>query len=248
MHNAAFRALDLDAVYLAFDVTPADFPAAIAGARALGLRQLAISLPHKEAALALVDEVDETARAIGAINTITRRGDRLVGANTDWIGALRALERATPVAGKRAVVLGAGGSARAVIFGLLRSGAQVTVLNRSTERAAAVARELGASFGGGLDRLRELDCDLLVNTTSVGLRADASPVDASALRRGAVVLDAVYDPPRTRLLTDAEARGATAIGGKWMLVYQAAAQFELWSGMSAPIDAMADAFDRAGAT
>jgi shikimate dehydrogenase len=245
MHNAAFRALALDAVYLAFDVTPGDLPAAIAGARALGLRQLAVSLPHKQAALALVDDVDDTARAIGAINTITRRGDRLVGSNTDWIGALRAIERASPVAGKRAVVLGAGGSARAVVFGLLRSGAQVSVLNRSPERGAALASELGARFAGDLARLRELDYDLLVNATSVGLRSEASPVEADALRRGSVVLDAVYDPPRTRLLADAEARGAVPIGGKWMLVYQAAAQLEHWTGRRAPIDAMAEAFDRA---
>jgi shikimate dehydrogenase len=246
MHNAAFRALDLDALYLAFDVPPAALPAAVAGARALGLRQLAVSLPHKEAALALVDELDDTARAIGALNTITRREQRLVGSNTDWIGALRALEREGPVRGTRAVVLGAGGSARAVVYALVRSGAQVTVLNRDVARAQALARELGAAACGPLSQLASLRCEILVNATSVGLRSDLSPVPAEAIQPGCAVLDAVYDPPRTRLLADAAARGARPIEGKWMLVYQAAEQLRLWSGLAAPIEVMAEAFDRAG--
>ncbi len=246
MHNAAFQALDLDALYLAFDVPPAALPAAIAGARALGLRQLAVSLPHKQAVLALVDEVDETARAIGAVNTITRRDQRLIGSNTDWIGALRALEREGPIGGARAVVLGAGGSARAVVYGLLRSGVHVTILNRSEARAHALAQELGAAAAGPLSDLASLHYELLVNTTSVGLRSDLSPVPAEAIRPGCTLLDAVYDPPRTRLLADALQRGARGIGGKWMLVHQAAEQLRLWSGREAPIDVMAEAFERAG--
>lgn len=243
MHNAAFRALELDALYLAFDVAPAALPAAIAGARALGLRQLAVSIPHKQAVLPLLDEVDETARAIGAVNTVTRREQRLVGSNTDWIGALRALERGGPIAGARAVVLGAGGSARAVVYGLLRSGVHVTVLNRSEARAQALARELGAAAAGPLSELASLRYELLVNTTSVGMRSDLSPVPAGSIRASCTVLDAVYDPPRTRLLADAEKRGARAIGGKWMLVHQAAEQLALWSGRAAPIEVMAEAFE-----
>jgi len=246
MHNAAYAALGLDAVFVAFDVAPERLGAAIAGARALGIRQLAVSIPHKQAVMAHLDEVDETARRIGAVNTVTLCAGRLVGSNTDWLGVAGALERVTKLAGKRAVVLGAGGTARAAVFALQERGATVTVLNRTPARAEALVRELGAARAGGLAALDQLDWDVLVNTTSVGLRSDESPVAAAALRASGVVLDAVYDPPETRLLRDARARGARPVGGKWMLVAQAVEQIRLWTGKAAPADVMAEAFDRAG--
>jgi shikimate dehydrogenase len=245
MHNAAFEVLGIDAVYVAFDVAPSALPAAVAGARALGIRQLAVSIPHKEAMLEFCDEVDVTARRIGAVNTVTLRDGRLVGTNTDWIGVVRAIERRAAIAGRDAVVLGAGGAARAAVFGLLEQGARVRVLNRTRARAERLAAELGAAAAGSLDDLARGPCDLLVNTTSVGLREDASPVRAEAIPPGCVVLDAVYDPARTRLLRDAMARGADAIEGKWWLVHQAAEQINAWTGREAPVDAMAEAFDRA---
>jgi len=247
MHNAAFAALGLDAVYVAFDVRPAALGAALGGARALGVRQLAVSLPHKEAVIPLLDEVEDTARRIGAVNTVTLQDGRLVGANTDWLGAVRALERETRLDGRDVVVLGAGGTARAVVWGARARGARVTVLNRTLARAEKLAAELDTAAAGALEDLPRLACDVLVNTTSVGLRSELSPVPAADIPAGAIVLDAVYDPPRTRLLRDAEARGARTIGGKWMLVHQAAEQLRIWSGREAPIDVMADAFDRAGA-
>lgn len=245
MHNAAFRALGIDAAYLAFDVAPEHLRAAVAGARSLGVRQLAVSLPHKEAVIPLLDEVDGVARRIGAVNTVTLRGDRLCGDNTDWIGAVRALERETKLSGRKAVVLGAGGSARAVVYGLLERGARVTVLNRTPARAEALAADLGAEAAGPLQDLADTPHEVLVNTTTVGLRGDTSPVPAAALAANAVVMDAVYDPQKTRLLLDAEERGARTIPGKWMLVYQAAEQLTLWAGRAAPIDVMAAAFDAA---
>ena len=247
MHNAAFRALGIDAVYLSFDVPPEALAAAVAGMRALGIRQLAVSLPHKEAVLAHLDEIDETARRIGAVNTVTLRDGHLVGSNTDWLGAVRALEHETKLADARAVVLGAGGTARAVVFGLLERGSRVTVLNRTPERASDLAGELGAQAAGGLDELSSTPHDVLVNTTSVGLRGDASPVDTAAISPEAVVMDAVYDPEQTRLLRDAAARGARTVTGKWMLVHQAAEQIALWTGRRAPLEVMAEAFDAAGA-
>ncbi len=246
MHNAAFRALGIDSVYLCFDVPPEALAAAVAGMRALGIRQLAVSLPHKEAVLAHLDEIDETARRIGAVNTVTLRDGRLVGSNTDWLGAVRALEHETKLADARAVVLGAGGTARAVVFGLLERGSRVTVLNRTSERASDLAEELGAQAAGGLDELSSTPHDVLVNTTSVGLRGDASPVDRAAISPEAVVMDAVYDPEQTRLLRDAAARGARTVTGKWMLVHQAAEQIALWTGRRAPLEVMAEAFDAAG--
>jgi shikimate dehydrogenase len=245
MHNAAFRALGVDARYLAFDVEPDRLADAIRGARALGVRQLAVSIPHKEAVIPLLDVVEETALRIGAVNTITLRDGLLHGANTDWLGAVRALEREIQLKGTRAVVLGAGGTARAVGFGLLERGASVAVLNRTASRAEEIARDLGAELGGGLECLAEREWDVLVNTTSVGLREDASPIPAAMLVAGTVVMDAVYDPPETRLLREAAAAGARTLGGKWMLVEQAALQIEIWTGREAPLEVLAAAFDGA---
>ena len=246
MHNAAFAALGLDAVYLPFDVPAEHLGRAIDGARALGLRQLAVSIPHKVAVMDHLDEVEETARRIGAVNTVTRIGRRLVGANTDWLGAMRALEREVDLKGVRAVVLGAGGTARALVHGLVERGARVVVLNRTPARAGVIADELGADGAGPLSDLSRTPHEVLVNTTTVGLGRDESPVEPSAIAAESVVMDAVYEPEKTRLLSDAEQRGARIISGKWMLVYQAAEQLALWTGREAPIRVMAEAFDSGG--
>ena len=246
MHNAAFAALGVDATYLAFDVLPEDLSAAISGMRSLGIRQLAISIPHKEAIIALLDDIDETAQQIGAVNTVTRRGAKLVGSNTDWLGAVRAIESVTELADTRAVVLGAGGAARAVVYGLRARGAKVTVLNRSPDRARQLCTDLGAEAAGPISELENIPHDILVNTTSVGLAGDESPIDPSWISAGAVVMDAVYEPSETRLLRDAASRGARTIPGKWMLVHQAAEQLREWTGLDAPVEVMAEAFDAAG--
>ena len=234
MHNAAYAALGLDAVYLAFDVPPELLGEAIAGVRAHGVRQLSVSIPHKTEVLGLVDEVDETATAIGAANTVVLDGEVLRASNTDWIGVVRALEPELDLADRRAVVLGAGGTARAATYGLRLRGARVRILNRTLERAEALCRDLGAEGAGRLEELGDEDVDVLVNTTSVGLGEDRSPVSASAIAPGSVVLDAVYAPERTRLLQDAETCGARTVSGRWMLVHQAVAQLEAWAG---PLDA-----------
>jgi shikimate dehydrogenase len=232
MHNAAYDALALDAVYLAFDVGPNALPAALQGVRALGIRQLSVSIPHKVAVMEHLDTVEETARRIGAVNTVVAADGRLVGSNTDWLGAVHALERETKLDGARAVVLGAGGTARAVTWGLLSRGARVTVLNRTPEKARQLADELGADAGGGLLELAGTPCDVLVNTTSVGLCSDESPVESGWIATDAVVMDAVYEPERTRLLRDAHERGARTVSGRWMLVHQAVAQLAAWAGQS----------------
>ncbi len=242
MHNAAFRAMGIDAVYLAFDVPPDALGSALAGIRALGLRQVAVSIPHKVAVMEYLDEIDEQARRIGAVNTVTLRDGRLCGSNSDWIGANRALEREIELAGKRAVVLGAGGAARAVVFGLIERGARVQVINRTVERAERLAKDLGAEGAGSLSDLAQLPYEILVNTTSVGLRCDASPVPLEHLRANTVVMDAVYDPEETRLLREARKCGAVPVAGKWMLVYQAAEQLRSWTGREVPVEVLADAF------
>ena len=246
MHNAAFGALGIDAVYLAFDVPPEALAGAIAGVRALGIRQLAVSLPHKVAVMEHLDRIEPTAQRIGAVNTVTLREDGLQGANTDWIGAVRALERETALKGRHAVVLGAGGAARGVVFGLLERGARVSVLNRTAARARELADELGAEHAGPLSDLGGLAHDVLVNATSVRLHSDECAVDPDAIREKSVVMDTVYDPAETRLLQEAARRGARPVAGKWMLVHQAAEQLRLWSGCDAPVDVMARAFEAAG--
>jgi shikimate dehydrogenase len=218
----------------------------MAGMRALGIRQLAVSIPHKQAVMEHLDEIDATARRIGAVNTVTLREGRLCGSNTDWLGAVRALETERSLDGTSAVVLGAGGAARAVTFGLLEKGASVCVLNRTPEKATELARDLGASDAGPLSTLGKRDFDVLVNTTSVGLGSDESAVPADAHREGTLVMDIVYEPERTRLLRDAEAAGALTIGGKWMLIHQAAEQIREWTQQNAPLEPMATAFDGAG--
>ena len=256
MHGAAYRALGIDARYHAWDVPPERLAEAVLGYRARGVRQISVSIPHKEAMLALVDEVEPVGRAIGAINTVIRVGERLIGTNTDWIGVLAALERVVAVRGQRAVVLGAGGTARAAVHALRQRGCEVFVLNRTQARAEALVRELDAQGAYPLDALGTLAPELVVNTTSVGLGEWKSPVPAEALDARMVVLDAVYAPERTRLLADAEARGARTVGGKWMLVHQAVEQLRRWVELlpEAPpaavfpgvADVMAAAFDEAG--
>lgn len=256
MHRAAYRALGLDAHYEAYDVPPQELARTVEELRRRALRQWAVSIPHKRAMLELVDEVEPVAREIGAVNTVTRMGERLVATNTDWIGALRALEREIPVHGQRAVVLGAGGTARALVYGLRQRRCEVTVLNRTRARAEELVRTLGANAAGELSELADVAPEIVVNTTSVGLNEDVSPVPAEMLTASMIVLDAVYSPERTRLLRDAEARGARVIGGKWMLVYQAVEQLRLWTRqlpdgpsdaeIDAVVDTMAEAFDEAG--
>jgi shikimate dehydrogenase len=256
MHRAAYSKLGLNATYHAYDVPPEDLAAAVADFRERQLRQFAVSIPHKESMLDLVDEVEPVAAAIGAINTVTRVDGRLVGTNTDWIGALRALERETPVRGQRAAVLGAGGTARALVYALRQRDCEVIVLNRTRTRAQELVQDLGAAGADGLEALADLAPEIVVNTTSVGLGQMKSPVDSKALHEGMVVLDAVYSPARTQLLADAEVRGARTVGGKWMLVYQALEQLRLWTRLLDPApeeedlqrltETMAQAFDQAG--
>jgi shikimate dehydrogenase len=178
--------------------------------------------------LGLADAVSPAARAIGAANTLTRDADgRLAADNTDWLGIVRALEPHGALRGARALVLGAGGAARAAVYALLQLGARVALSNRTPERAERVARELGCALAAPGEAY-----DVLLNATSVGMQphADATPCPAAALRAGALVFDLVYRPLETRLLREARARGCRTQDGLAMLVHQAVEQVRLWSG------------------
>lgn len=255
MHNAAFQALGLNWEYLLLPVPPERLGDAIRGLRALGFAGANVTVPHKQAAMSCLDTVTIEARAIGAVNTIVNHGGALTGYNTDALGFLRALRDAGfDARGCRALVLGAGGAARAVVYALLAARARVTIANRTIARGRGLADEIGALFHARvvvvpLDTpvlARALrDCDLLVNTTSVGMARPGkpeplgSPLDEELeLRADMVVNDLVYAPLETPLLRRARAAGARVVDGLGMLVHQGAAAFELWTGHKPSLDLM----------
>ncbi|MDN5346850.1 MAG: shikimate dehydrogenase [Clostridia bacterium] len=263
MHNAAFVACGLNWVYLAFAVRKELLADALAGVRGLGLVGINVTVPHKEEVLPLLDELDPLAARIGAVNTVVNEGGRLKGYNTDAYGFLTSLrEEGFDPAGKKAVILGAGGAARAVAFGLAGAGLGALVIaNRSPERA----RELAAALKKNIPalqvewaRLRPeevapalREADLLVQTTSVGMypKIDVSPLeDYSCLRPGLWVYDLVYNPRQTKFLKAARAAGCRTLDGLGMLVHQGAAAFRLWTGLQPPLEVMRQAVvERLGA-
>jgi len=244
IHNAAFAARGLDWAYLAFEVREDGAPAALAGAEALGIRGLSVTMPLKARIAGLVDHLTPVAAALGAVNTVSFGPEGSTGDNTDGAGLLGALgsEQGWEPAGRRCVVLGAGGAARAVVLALARAGAAaVVVVNRTPERGAAAAALAGAvGRVGGLGEAA--GADLVVNATPVGMAgtrgADRVPLDPALLGPGQLVVDLVYHPVRTPLLVAAADAGARVASGLGMLVHQAALAFEGWTGVDAPLDAM----------
>ena len=252
MHNAAFRVLGLDWCYVPFPVHPSQLDTALRGVAALGMRGINATVPHKQALLSLVGELTPAARAIGAVNTVLVKGAALIGHNTDAAGFLRALRETGCVPEEcSALVLGAGGAARAVVYALASVGAEVTILNRTPERASLLASELadvdgrGRLRAGALD-LRSLDkeatqAQLIVNATPLGMwpQVDTSPwPEQVPFPAEALLFDLVYNPRETSLMRLARDAGACAVDGLRMLVHQGAEAFELWTGMDAPVEVM----------
>lgn len=245
MHNAAFRHLGLSYVYLTSAVEPGRLDEFIEGSlRNPSVRGANVTIPHKVEAVRLMDRLDETAVDIGAVNTVVNDDGSLTGYNTDGLGAVRALEGACgDLRGRKVVLLGAGGAARALSHSLVRLVGQLTILNRDEEKASelmkSVRRPGGASVeSGGLRELASVigSADTLINATSVGMKPDyeATLVEPKLLHPGLLVFDLVYSPSKTRLLADAEAAGAKALSGAEMLVYQGAEAFRLWTGVEPP--------------
>jgi shikimate dehydrogenase len=242
MQHAALRAAGLDWRYLRLPLPPELFEETIRALPAAGFRGVNVTIPHKEAALALADTASDAARAIGAANTLTFEGGGIRADNTDAPGFLAALPASFDVANRTALVLGAGGSARAVVWALRQAGAaEIAIWNRTRERASELASALGGRAVDAPGR-----ADLVVNCTSIGLRAGdapfkALPLDADSLGAGSLVVDLVYGDGGTQLLEAARARGADVVGGLEILVAQGAASFERWTGMTAPRQAMREA-------
>ncbi len=252
MHNTAFSELGIDYVYLPFRVRKDELGKAIAGARALNLAGLNVTIPHKVSVISFLDELDPMAEKIGAVNTIVNDNGVFRGYNTDATGFLQALlEEGVEPEGKKAVILGAGGASRGISFILAESGANLVILNRQLEMGWAenLAREISQAFEKETKALELNDenltmvlegVDILVNATSVGMSPDIdeTPVPTRLLKSTPVVFDIVYNPIQTRLRREAQAAGAKTISGLDMLAWQGALAFEKWTGLKAPLELM----------
>ncbi len=240
MHNAAFAATGQAAYFNAFQVK--DLESAMAGVRALGIAGLSVTLPHKTRVMKYLDWIDEQALKISAVNTVVNRQGRLCGYNTDAAGALTALQGKIELAGRRVLILGAGGAARALVYGIVRAGGRVAIANRSAGRGVALAKEFGVQYLA-VSEIENFQAEVLVNTTSVGMAPESVhiPVPAALLNPLMVVMDIVYNPLKTKLLEAAEKCGAVTIDGLEMFTGQGALQFEMWTGQKAPIKVMRQA-------
>lgn len=249
MHNAAFEHLKLDFVFLAFRVTSDELENAVRGACALGIRGLNVTMPHKNSVVEFLDEADPAVKFLGAANTILNQSGRLKGFNTDGVGALKALKQnGVNLAGKKVLLLGAGGAAKAIAFSLAKEVDELCILNRDAVKArelASVLEPFGKKIVGNELSPKQLqqklqDSDVLINATFVGMTPYASDslVKPDWLKPELTVMDIVYNPVETKLLRDARASGAKVINGVEMLLYQGASSFEIWTGCKAPVDVM----------
>jgi len=253
MHNAAFEELKLDFVYVAFRVRRKELREALNGARSLDILGLNVTMPHKNAVMKYLDETDSTARSIGAVNTILNDQGKLIGYDTDGIGALKALkENGITPKGKKLLLLGAGGAGKAIAFHAAQEVEELVILNRTPQKAKKLAEALRKEYNkkiNGNTLSTEIieeelnDTEILVNATSVGMHPDVnqSLVPPSLLKSDLCVMDIVYDPIETKLAKDAKAVGAKVVSGIEMLVYQGAASFEIWTNRSAPVTVMKQA-------
>jgi shikimate dehydrogenase len=237
MHNVAFEHLKLNYVYFALTVT--DVENALRGMRALKIRGFSVSMPHKIEVMKYLDRIDETAKAIGAVNTITNDDGVLTGYNSDWIGAMTALKEATKIKDKNVLVIGAGGAARAIVYGLSREGAKIRVVNRTASKAKELAEKYQASFGGPEELENVSDYDILMNATSVGSNEPSkSLVPKRLLSSEQTVFDVVFMPPESKLIREAKEKGCKTVPGWKMLLYQAVWQFEKYTAKKAPVRVM----------
>ncbi|MEM2872690.1 MAG: shikimate dehydrogenase [Nitrososphaerales archaeon] len=251
MHNEAFRAKGLNYVYLAFDVDTSRLKEAVEGLRALKVKGFNVTMPHKVAILNLLDRINEGASLVGAVNTVVNDDGELIGYNTDVNGIISALEaKVHSLKGLKALLIGAGGAARACIVALVSKGCkEIIIMNRTFDKAKLMAEDLGKKLKMNYN-LEELSMnslkkainsvDILMNATPIGTypNLDESIVPQELIKKDMVVFDAVYNPKKTKLIRDAEKMGAKVIPGYEMFVGQGAASFKLWTGIDAPIDIM----------
>ena len=236
MHTAAFRTRGLNAAFKTFEST--DLKGTIRGMRVMNMKGLAVTIPYKSSVMPFLDRIDPLAGKIGAVNTIVNEGGVLAGYNTDAAGALTALQEVVHPGGKRTVILGAGGAARAIGYILKEQGGKVIIAGRSRKQGEELARDLDAEYTP-LQEINGMQMDILINATPVGMypHQDRLLVDPEEVRVN-TVMDIVYNPLQTELLKKAAALGCRVIPGIRMFIHQGAEQFRLWTGLPAPVRAM----------
>lgn len=242
IHNAAYKALGIDGQYdyAARQIKPAELAGFMQEVRDCGIRGVSCTAPHKVAIMEYLNEIDATARKIGAVNTVVNDNGRLTGYNTDWLGVVLPLEKLTGLQGKNIALLGAGGAARSIAYGMTERGAKLTVYNRTLEKAWELAEEFGGK-GASLDDPAAIkNADIIINATSVGMAPDneGTPLPKEYMRTGQIVFDSIYVPYDTKLLIEAHEQGAQVVHGTEMLLQQGVAQFKLYTGYDAPEDVM----------
>lgn len=242
MHNTTYQVMGIadQFVFVASHVPRGNTADAVSAMRALGMRGLTCTIPHKIDVIPYLDEIDDLAESIGAVNTVVNTDGILKGYNTDSYGITFPLSQVTDIKGKNIVIIGAGGAARAAAFGVMEQGAKVTVINRTKLKAEMLADMVGGE-GYGFDEIsRVQSADIIINTSVLGMGRfiGKSPVPAEFLRKNHIVFDAVYKPRETKLIQDAKAVGATIIYGSEMLLYQGVKQFELYTGVIPDIEVM----------
>jgi shikimate dehydrogenase len=243
LHNAGFAALGLDWTYVACPVAEGEAAQAVKAMRTLGIEGLSVTMPHKKSVVAAVDDLSPTAAKLGAVNCVTRDGDRLIGENTDGIGFVDSLwsQLQMDPDGLTIVIVGAGGAARSIALATAEHGAKVGILNRTAESAQQLVEIVGTS-SAVVEAEAIRDADLVVNATSLGMNEDDSlPFDLNFLSKGQSVIDLIYEPKKTALLTEAESLGVRTLNGVAMLLHQAGEQFRLWTGCEPPLQEMAQA-------
>lgn len=233
MHNAAFDKIGVNAVYLKFKVDR--LKEFINYFKKLNILGFSVTIPYKVEIMKYLDSIDKKAKAIGAVNTIAVKNKKLIGHNTDCDGAMQPLKEKTELGNKNAVILGAGGSARAIAYGLIENNSNVTILNRTIGNAKSIANGFDCNYGSLMD-LKNIDYDILINTTPIGMypNSDKSPIHPNLIKKGSIVFDIVFNPFKTKLLKEAEKKGCITIPGFEMLVHGNALQFKLWTGKDAP--------------
>ncbi|MBD3238028.1 MAG: shikimate dehydrogenase [Candidatus Moranbacteria bacterium] len=246
MHNHAYKQTNLEGkfIFIAARVKNKQLSTVFPALKHMQVQGITCTAPHKQTVIKYLDQIDSTASIIDAVNTVVKEKAGYKGYNTDWLGVVDPLEKLTDLKNKKIALLGAGGAARAAVYGLLKKGARLTIFNRTQDKAQKLVEEFAAmakykAKSAGLDELSTIpNYQIIVNTTSVGLKQDKSLIKPDWLKQNHIVFDAVYSEAGTRLINDAQAKKAQVITGKEMLLYQGIAQYELYTGQKAPVQAM----------
>ncbi len=244
MHNRAYQHLHIadQFVFTASHVKPEDLATVIHAVRAMGIRGLTCTIPHKSAVMQYLDKIDPIAQQIGAVNTVVNDQGTLTGYNTDWLGIVTPLQKIITIKDKQVAIIGAGGAARGIAFAIVQKQGKICFYNRTLDKAQTLAKEFKAR-ARGLDQLEQItEADIIINATSLGMKPheDKSPIPSKYITKHHIVMDAVYKPLHTKLLKQAQQNQATIIPGLEMLLYQGTAQFELYTQHQAPEKIMRD--------